>query len=167
MNETLNKGCIKFIPFDQNVLEVALSEISEENTLLLFPTRRSKQKAQKLYQQNWDFTEHKFLTMDEWKESLSASDKPILKEEKRTLALYLSLSDDVKRFFKINTYHQSIAFTQNIFKFWEEITEELVADENIIEILSQKQTAGNWQLETFEFLKTIKENYSPSQRRRD
>ncbi len=159
MNETLNKSFIKFIPFDQNVLEVALSEISEENTLLLFPTRRSKQKAQKLYQPNWDFTEHKFLTMDEWKESLSASDKPILKEEKRTLALYLSLSDDAKRFFKINTYHQSIAFAQNIFKFWEEITEELVADENIIEILSQKQTAGNWQLETFEFLKTIKENY--------
>ena len=143
---------IKYIPLNQNILQTALAEISGDKCLLLFPTRKSKREAQKLYQPVWDFSEHQFQTMDEWKESLFISDKPILKEEKRTLALYQSLSIESKEFFKIHSYHQSIEFAHNFFGFWEEILEELVSYNSITEVLSAKQTSGDWQLNTFEHL---------------
>ena len=127
--------------------------------LLLFPTRKSKREAQKLYQSTWDFSDHQFLTMDEWKESFFISDTPILKEEKRTLALYQSLTSDSKDFFKIRSYHQSIEFSYNFFGFWEEILEELVSNNSITEVLSAKQTSGDWQLNTFEHLILVKQIY--------
>ncbi len=150
---------IKNILLHQNILQVALAEIENTSTLLLFPTRKSKYEAQKLYQEKWDFSEHKFLTMDEWKESLFISNKPILREEKRTLAFYQSLPEDAKKYFKIGNYSQSITFAQNFFKFWKEMTEELVAEKDIKDVLFQKQTAGDWQLTTFDFLTKIKNDY--------
>ena len=150
---------IKFIPLNQNILQSALKEVDNKKCLLLFPTRKSKREAQKLYQPNWDFSEHKFLTMDEWKESLFISEKPILKEEKRTLALYQSLSSESKVYFKIQSYHQSIEIAHNFFGFWEEMLEELVSDKSITDVLSAKQTSGNWQLNTFDHLCRIKDNY--------
>jgi len=150
---------IKHIPLNQNILQKAIKEINCENCLLLFPTRKSKKEAQKLYQSTWDFSEHQFLTMDEWKESFLTSYKPILKEEKRTLALYQALTSESKDFFKIRSYHQSIDFSHNFFGFWEEILEELVLNESITEILAAKQTSGDWQLKTFEQLLLVKQNY--------
>lgn len=150
---------IKHIPLNQNILLAALSEIDEEKCLLLFPTHKSKQEVKKLYQPNWDFSEHQFYTMDEWKESLFVADKPVLKEEKRTLAFYLSLSNESKEFFRIRNYHQSIEFTHNFFNFWEELAEELVSNENIFKVLSIKQTAGDWQLNTYHQLLEIKQDY--------
>jgi ATP-dependent helicase/nuclease subunit B len=150
---------IKHIPLNQNILQSSLKEIDSEKCLLLFPTRKSKREAQKLYQPSWDFSEHQFLTMDEWKESLFVCSQPILKEEKRTLSLYQSLSPKSKEFFKIKTYHQSIEFAHNFFGFWEEIQEELVENESITEVLSTKQSSGNWQLNSFEHLLQIKQDY--------
>jgi len=150
---------IKHIPLNQNILQTALNEINSEKCLLLFPTRKSKREAQKLYQPKWDFSEHQFLTMDEWKKSLFISDKPILKEEKRTLALFQSLSAVSKDFFKIKAYHQSIEFAYKFFGFWEEMQEELISNDSITKVLSAKQTSGDWQLNSFEHLLQIKYNY--------
>lgn len=150
---------IKFIPLNQNILQAALTEIVGENCLLLFPTRKSKKEAQKLYQQKWDLSFQHFHTMDDWKESLFVTDKPILKEEKRTLALFQSLTSEYKDFFKINSYHQFIEFAHNFFHFWQELIEEQVNLDEIEEVLSSKQTAGNWQLESFYKLSEIKQNY--------
>ncbi|MCF7793350.1 MAG: PD-(D/E)XK nuclease family protein [Candidatus Cloacimonetes bacterium] len=151
---------IKYIPLNQNILQAAIQEIDSENCLLLFPTRKSKKEALKLYQPNWDFTSQQFLTMDEWKELLFLTDKPILKEEKRTLALYQAMQNDQKEFFKIKSYHQFIDLAQNFFSFWEEISEEQVDDSEIIEVLNRKQTAGNWQLNTFGHLQKMKLDYA-------
>jgi PD-(D/E)XK nuclease superfamily len=150
---------IKYIPLNQNILSAALEEIDGKKCLLLFPTRKSKKKAQKLYQPTWDFSDHQFLTMNEWKESLFVSDKPVLMEEKRTLALYQSLSAESKDFFRIKTYHQSIEFAHNFFGFWEEMLEELISKKSIFEVLSAKQSSGDWQLNTFEHLLKIKQSY--------
>jgi len=150
---------IKHIPLNQNILQSAVSEIDRDNCLLLFPTRKSKKEAQKLYQQNWDFSQQTFLTIDEWKEALFISEKPILKEEKRTLALYQSLSAESKVYFKINSYHQSIEFAHKFFGFWEELLEEQVESEQIADLLIQKQTSGDWQLNSLSHLNEIKQNY--------
>ena len=150
---------VKYIPLDQNILHSALSEIKEGKCMLLFPTQASKKAAKKIFLQNWNFTESDFLTMDEWKELLFPTTFPILKEEKRSLMFYKALSKDDKEFFNISSYFQSIELAHNFFDFWEEIIEEQIPDENIEQVLSYKQTAGNWQLETFEQLKKIKTQY--------
>jgi hypothetical protein len=150
---------VKHIPLDQNILQMALKELDSVKCLLLFPTQASKKEAKRLFLKNWNFIESEFLTMDEWKELLFPTTFPILKEEKRSLMFYKSLSKDDKEFFNIGSYFQSIELSNNFFNFWEEMMEEQIPDENIEQVLSYKQTAGNWQLETFEQLKNIKAQY--------
>ncbi len=150
---------IKYIPLNQNILQAALKELDSAKCLLLFPTRKSKQEAQKLYQPDWDFSKHKFLTMDEWKDEIFHSKLPILKEEKRTLMFYKALTKENKNFFRIKTYFQSIELANNFFNFWEEITEEMISEDDINEILFSKNTANDWQLNTFQQLLQIKEQY--------
>jgi len=150
---------IKHIPLNHNILKAAISEIDRDNCLLLFPTRKSKREAQKLFQPKWDFSQQQFMTMDEWKESLFITDKPTLKEEKRTLALYLSMDVECKKFFKIRSYHQFIDFAHIFFNFWLELIEEQIKMDDISELLSVKQTAGDWQLESLHKLTEIKRNY--------
>jgi hypothetical protein len=151
---------IKYIPLDQDVLNAGLNEIEGAKCLLLFPTRRSKLTALKRYQKNWDFSDNVFLTMDEWKESLFASQKPLLREEKRTLALYQSLKESDKDFFKIHSYHQFIETARNFFDFWEEMLEEQIEFSEIYDILANKQSAENWQLQTFQKLQQMRRNYA-------
>ena len=150
---------IKYIPLNQNILQAALKELDSAKCILLFPTRKSKQEAQKLYQPDWDFSKHKFLTMDEWKDEIFHSKLPILKEEKRTLMFYKALTKENKNFFRIKTYFQSIELANNFFNFWEEITEEMISEDDINEILFSKNTANDWQLNTFQQLLQIKEQY--------
>ena len=151
---------IKYIPLNQNILQAALNELNSDKCLMLFPTRKSKREAQKLFQPMWDFSEHKFLTMDEWKEQVFHSKLPILKEEKRTLMFYKALAKDNKKFFRINSYSQSIELANNFFNFWDEINEEKVSYEKINEVLLSKNTANNWQYNTFQHLLQIKRYYS-------
>ncbi len=150
---------IKYIPLNQNILQAALKELDCTKCLLLFPTRKSKREAQKLYQPKCDFSEHNFLTMDEWKEEIFHSKLPILKEEKRTLMFYRSLTNENREFFRVKSYFQSIELANNFFNFWDEINEEMILEENILDIFSSKPTANNWQLNSFEQLSQIKEQY--------
>ncbi len=149
----------KFIGFDEDLIQKVIVENQDSSCLLLFPTQSSKKEAKRLFLQNWNFIESDFLTMDEWKELLFPTSFPVLKEEKRSLMFYIALSKDDKEFFNIGSYFQSIELSNNFFDFWEEIMEEQISDENIEQVLSYKQTAGNWQLKTFEQLKKIKAQY--------
>lgn len=149
----------KFVGFDENLIQRVIAENQDSSYLLLFPTQPSKKEAKRLFLQNWNFNESEFLTMDEWKELLFPTSFPVLKEEKRSLMFYKALSKDDKEFFNIGSYFQSIELSNNFFDFWEEIMEEQICVENIEQILSYKQTAGNWQLETFEQLKKVKAQY--------
>ena len=148
-----------FIDLSEKLLEKVIAENQDSSCLLLFPTQSSKKEAKKIFLQNWNFTESEFLTMDEWKELLFPTSFPVLKEEKRSLMFYKALFKDDKDFFNIGSYFQSIELSNNFFDFWEEIMEEQIPDENIEQVLSYIQTAGNWQLETFEQLKKIKTQY--------
>ena len=151
---------IKHIPLNQDILHEALKELNSGKCLMLFPTRKSKQQAQKKFQSSWNFSEHKFLTMDEWKDEIFHSKLPILKEEKRTLLFYRSLTNENKDFFRVKTYFQSIESANNFFNFWEEIAEEMISEDDIEEVLFSKNSANDWQLNTFQQLQQIKEQYS-------
>ena len=150
----------KYISLNEEVLTNTLKLTVSGQTLYLFPTRKSLNEALRLFLKNWDLSQHKFLTMEDWKGSFLQTDKPVLKEEKRTLALYQSLTSEAKDFFKIDNYHKSIEFSYNFFSFWEEIDEEKITEDAIYEVLDGKFTAENWQQECYVQLVKIKQNYS-------
>jgi hypothetical protein len=112
-----------------------------------------------MFQKEWQFSGHRFVTMQDWKSELYNPDYPVLKEEKRTLAFYLSLSDSMKDFFKIRNYFQSIELGQNFFKFWEEMNEELVSDKDIRDVILERESAGEWQQKSFGAFLQMRDEY--------
>lgn len=130
------------------------------NSLLIFPTEAGKRLAIRELQNRWTFQHVQFLTMQELKDQLFVTPLPILKEEKRTLAFYASLSETDKDFFKINTYFQSIELAHNFFDLWQEFNEELVSQDMVLSMLAHNGVELlDWHIQAFNRLKTIKKNY--------
>ena len=158
-----------FCKLSENIISKVLQEQMAEESVFLFPNESSKHRAQMEFQQKWSFSQTLFLTMEEFKELCFVSNKPILKEEKRTLAFYGSLTEKDKTFFKMNDYFQSIETAQTLFDLWEEFNEELVYEDKI----NQEKFAAygvdfsEWQERTFSRLKLIKANYKKYLEERD
>jgi len=149
----------KFVSFAENLLEKILDENKDKQTLFLFPNINSKKQSLKIYQNLWDFSNSKFLIINEWKNLIFETSYPILKDEKRKITFYSILTNENKKFFKINNYFQSIELAKNFFYFWEEIDEEMVNLSFIEKIFESKETSQNWQKRTFACLKEILSNY--------
>lgn len=150
-----------FIPFTRNVIDILLQDSATNNSLFIFPTEAGKRAAIRELQNRWAFQNVQFLTMQELKETIFITPKPIVKEEKRTLAFYASLTESDKDFFKINTYFQSIEPALNFFNLWEEFNEELLSDDFVVSSQTQKDAELlNWQIQTLRRLITIKKNYA-------
>ena len=150
----------KHIPFTQSITDALLQDGGVDDSLYIFPTEASKRTAIRDFQNRWVFQNIQFLTMEELKALLFVSDKPLLKEEKRTLAFYASLSDTDKEFFKINNYFQSIELAHHFFDLWEEFNEEQLDDELDFQRLQEANAELlAWQIQTYDRLKTIKQNY--------
>ena len=149
-----------FCSFQENLINKVLSEQPVDEAVFVFPTEVSKGIARSEFQKHWAFNKTLFLSMEEMKELLFVSDKPLLKEEKRTLAFYASLTEKDREFFKINNYFQSIELAQHFFDLWEEFNDELV-NENINKERFETYNAEllGWQKNTFDKLKSIKNNY--------
>jgi hypothetical protein len=153
---------VKYIPFKNNLLTAVLpgNDSRADSALYIFPTEASRQAAIREFQSRWSFENIRFLTMEELKQELFVSEKPLLIEEKRTLAFYSALTSSDKQFFKINNYFQSIELAQNFFDLWEELNEERVAVDQVIERLD---SAGlellNWQRSMWERFISIRTNY--------
>ncbi len=94
----------RFVSFAENLLEKIINENKDKQSLFLFPNINSKKQALKIYQHLWDFSNSKFFTFDEWKHLIFGTSFPILKDEKRKIALYSILTLENKNFFKINNY---------------------------------------------------------------
>ncbi len=149
-----------FCSFNEDVIAKVLSEQPCEKSVFIFPNESSKRVALKKFQPRWEFGFTLLITMEEFKENLFLPERPLLKEEKRTLALYASLKDEDKSFFKINHYFQSIEPAGNFFRLWEEFNEENV-DENLERSVFINNDADflEWQLVTYECLLKIKKQY--------
>jgi len=149
----------RYIGFDENMLDLILEEHKEKPVCFVFPASQNMKVAINKFQQTWEFTPHQFITLQDWKEQLFTAEYPLLKEEKRTLAFYLSLTNGMKDYFKINNYFQSIELGQNFFKFWEEINEELVTEEQIREVILERESSGEWQQNSYAAFLKIREDY--------
>jgi len=149
----------RYIGFDENMLDLILAEHKDNPVCFIFPASQNMKVAINKFQQNWEFSKHRFITMQDWKSELFLPEYPLLKEEKRTLAFYLSLSDGMKDYFKIHNYFQSIELGQNFFKFWEEINEELVSDEQVRDVILDRESSGEWQQNSYAAFLNIRSDY--------
>jgi len=153
---------VKYIPFTSNMISAVFSADrgETESAVYVFPTEAAKRAAVREYQNRWAFEAIQFLTMEELKQQLFAGERPLLREEKRTLAFFASLTAKDRQFFKISNYFQSIEPAHDFFDLWEEFNEELVAADSVVERL---EAAGyellNWQHEMWKRLRRIKDNY--------
>ncbi|NOZ60196.1 MAG: hypothetical protein GXO74_00795 [Calditrichaeota bacterium] len=151
-----------FCNFSENIIEKVLADEPAENSLFVFPTESSKALAMRQFQGKWEFTETQFLTIEELKELAFLTDKPLLKEEKRTLAFFAALSDEDRQHFRAGNYFQSIELAGHFFELWEEFNEEMVSTERPPERFSDDENFLLWQRETYQRLLKIREQYRQS-----
>ncbi len=148
-----------FCDLSENIISRVLKEQSAENCLFIFPNENSKRRAHAEFQQKWSFSQTLFLTMEKLKELLFLSPTPVLREEKRTIAFYETLSALHKNFFRIHTYFQSIELAHRFFELWEEFNEELVDEQIALHIISQGSELFDWQKEIYSRLREMKAAY--------
>ena len=150
----------KFCPLQDDLIQQVLETEPCLDTVFISPTARSQKVAIKAFLKKWDLSNSLFLTMEEFKQRLFLSDRPVLKGEKRTLAFYGCLTGEDKQFFRINNYFQAIELAQQFFSLWEEFNEELVDEHIDYEKLASKNAEMlDWQLQVYERLKKIKSQY--------
>jgi hypothetical protein len=148
----------RFCDFSQNLTGLVLEELPDNRVLIVSPTENYKRYLQKRFQQKTTFNHVHVVTMEELKEKIFFSEKPLLKEEKRTLGFYASMKQEDKSFFNVNNYFQAIELAQNFFNLWEEFFEEKV-DENFLLKPMWQSELYPWQARTYERFVKIKQQY--------
>ncbi len=151
-----------FCDFRENIIAKALENEPAAGTLFIFPTESSKALAMRQFQSKWEFTSTQFLTIEELKKLAFLTEKPLLKEEKRTLAFFASLSDEDREHFRARNYFQSIELAGHFFELWEEFNEEMVPPQRPLERFSVDENFLPWQKETYQHLLKIREQYRQS-----
>ncbi|HPG40647.1 MAG TPA: PD-(D/E)XK nuclease family protein [bacterium] len=156
----MSQPIFKFCSFAEDLTGKILLEQPGEKTVFIFPNERSKKAAMHKFQQLWEFSDTRFITMEELKEQLFISTLPVLREEKRTLAFFDSLTPNDRRHFKINNYFQSIELANNCFNLWQEFNEECAAAKAETALLNENLANTDWQILTWQRLQAIKQQYS-------
>ncbi|RPI01692.1 MAG: hypothetical protein EHM72_05905 [Calditrichaeota bacterium] len=148
-----------FVSFREPLYKVIYNH-PKTDALYIFPTEASKRIAIREFLQDWQLDFAQFMTMEEFKELLIDADKPLLKEEKRTLAFYGSLTQDDRAFLKISNYFSAVETAQQFFSLWEEFNEEMV-DEAVQEIQLTEADAEllPWQKVLYARMREIKQRY--------
>jgi len=148
----------KFIDFDQNLNQCVAADFCTGSTLFLAPSKASARDLKKIYQQRETFNNSAILAMEDFKLRCLQVDTAILKEEKRTLAFYAAIRE-YRTEFHCENYFQSVKLAYDFFTFWDELAEELITIEAVRNTINQKETAENWQMETFNLFLLLKDAY--------
>jgi hypothetical protein len=151
---------IRFLSFRDPLIRSVLEQTPHDSTIFVFPSESSKNAAIQEFQALWQFTDTRFYSMEEFKRQMFVSSRPVLREEKRSLAFYHSLDKKDREVFNLNTYFQSIELAHNFFELWQEFNEELV-DEDIDPEPFELNDAEwlEWQKELYGRLRSIKDRY--------
>lgn len=151
----------RFCDFTENLIKQVIRQEDKNRTVYIFPTAASKKQAIREFQHQWNFSVTEFLTMEQLKELMFFIGVPVLQEDKRILSFYAALTDENKKFFKINHYFQAIELANEFFNLFEEFNEELVAEDAV----QLEFFAGNnaelidWQVNTYRQLQLIRQKY--------
>jgi len=149
----------RFYNYCHNIIEQVILDHPLDNTLFVFPTAKAKKAAMKFNQKRWCFSQTSFITMEELKELFFTSSIPILREEKRTIALYNSLTSKQKNRLYVDNYFAFIKFANNFFMFWEEFNEEKIpSDKSLSELLPHNEVF-DWQRDLYCLMQEMLEGY--------
>ncbi len=157
----MKKIQFRFYDFTKNLIKQVIRREDKNQTVYIFPTAASKKQAIREFQNQWDFSLTEFLTMEELKELMFFVGVPVLREDKRILSFYTALTDENKKFFKINHYFQAIELANEFFNLFEEFNEERVAEDAVqIQFFSENNAELiDWQVNTYRQLQLIKQQY--------
>ncbi|MDD4310472.1 MAG: PD-(D/E)XK nuclease family protein [Candidatus Cloacimonetes bacterium] len=149
----------KSIGLNADLLETAM-QLTQEKSVLIFPTRIAAGMARQKQMQGWDFTKHIFVGMEEFKEMVVLPEAPILMDEKRLLCLYLVMGEKRREFFHILSYGDIVEWGRKFFDFFEELAEECIQ----ISTLSELKESGvfhlqAWQESYLDAIVQIREDY--------
>jgi len=149
-----------FCSYREDLIGRVLAEQPAQATVLVSPTQPANKTARRRFQSLWQWSATLWLERDEFKERCFPAVLPLLREEKRTLAFYASLSAEMRDRFKIRNYFHSIELAHHFFSFWEECQEAML-DEPLD--FDRLQAAGvevqEWQIELYHNLAALKETY--------
>ena len=135
---SLNENLLEKIDFNNETIYI-LDNFSDKNIL-------EKEYKKDIFEKN-----PLFLTWSEFKERVFLTDKFLLKEEKRTLLLYKSLTTDLKEKLKINSYYDFIDYGENLLKFYKELKTYKIEDLGNLE---------PWQEKNYGIMKRVYENFT-------
>ncbi len=148
-----------YLRFDEDIAETVAKENANSSNLFICPNHRSLSDLQRKFQDYTTFQHVEFLTMDDYKLQILQSSLPLLKEDKRTLAFFASLSSEQKGFFHITGYFQAISLARRFFALFEELAEEMVTFKQVQEKLEIRESYQQWQIDNFQQLLNIRESY--------
>ncbi|NLP10068.1 hypothetical protein GX408_06695 [bacterium] len=149
-----------FCSYREDLIGRVLNEQPAEATVLVSPTQMAGKTARRRFQPHWQWSATLWLEREEFKERCFPATRPLLREEKRTLAFYASLSKEMKEQFKIRNYFHSIELAHHFFSFWEECQEAMLAEPlNFDRLQAAGLEVQDWQRELYQNLLALKEAY--------
>jgi len=158
----------RFYGFADNLIMKVLEDFPSDGTVYIFPTENSKKSGMFLFQKGWQFSTTEFQTLEELKENLFVRPSLLLREERRNLALYHSMTEEQKKRLKISNYFQFISFASDFFTFWEELTEEEINPALCLgTLLKSGDEILDWQADLYNLMLDIRSNYEKLLQERD
>ncbi|MDD4527240.1 MAG: PD-(D/E)XK nuclease family protein [Candidatus Margulisbacteria bacterium] len=140
-----------------NLLEPYLTK----SNILVFQDEQVKKSFIRNLQDKYSFHEIKYLTLEELKGLLYLQGKPVIKGEKRIVALDNALSVDSKKFFNLHEYLDVGVFSAKFFAFFETLQEANTWDlsDSFFESTADSENQMNWQIASYHQLVLAKEQY--------
>lgn len=149
----------RFYSYSDDIIRKSISDLDDGRSIFIYPTAKAVKTAQRVYQEDWQLSGTAFLTMEEFKELFFPSSLPILKEDKRSLALYNSVITAPEKSLYNGSYFSFIKFAANFFAFWEEFNEENIRDDKSLSGLLPDADILDWQENLYRQMQTVKKVY--------
>ncbi|HOH46690.1 MAG TPA: hypothetical protein PLX59_02535, partial [Candidatus Cloacimonadota bacterium] len=105
---------LKYLAFDEDLTMEAL-KYATDGTVLVFPTKLAASEAERRHYANWAFETCRFLSMDEYKHGFIHYELPRLEDDKRLLCLFRAMSPELRDWFHIYSFTDSIRWGQQFF----------------------------------------------------
>ncbi len=137
-----------YIDYKENIFERAID--SSKSRIYVFDNIKNMIKARENYSQPLLKPKSIFILFKDLKEKIFATDRLIIKEEKRAVIFYDLLTETEKERFNINTYFDSVDLAAEFFRFFNELNEYQ------IEVIKNLE---KWQKQKYSFFKDLRERY--------
>jgi hypothetical protein len=133
----------------------------QKPTILVFEDEQVKKSFIRSLQDKFSFHAIKYITFEELKQFIYLQDTPVLKGEKRVVALDNALSSEIKKFFNLHDYLDVSVFSSKFFDFFEILQEASSLDlpDSFFESTADSENQLSWQITSNHQLVLAKKQY--------